>query len=185
MARRERLLKATVERFKGCLAALPASNRELLELRTGYGASHPLSQRAAAALLHVDAAQIARRERQAVRELTDAAGTHTCGRTSELVNAAMSYIGTGFGGRHGTAVGGVEGVRYESVPPRPKPPNSSTLGRILGADIPPVASDVILVLLLLGGLGMAVTLAIADAAGQGPRHELWRQRVINRLRSLR
>jgi hypothetical protein len=62
---------------------------------------------------------------------------------------------------------------------------ASTLGRILGADTPPVASDVILVLLLSMALGLLVVLVIADAAGQGPRHELWRQRVINRLRSLR
>lgn len=184
IARRERQLKATVEHFRGCLAALPAGNRELLELRTGYGAAHPLSPRATADFLHVDAARIARQERQAVRELTAAAGTHSCGRTSELVNAAMSYVGTGLGGGHGTARGGIEAVRYESAPPKHRASSSSTLGRVLGADIPPVASDVILVLLLLMALGLVMVLLIADAAGQGPRHEQWRQRVINRVRAL-
>jgi hypothetical protein len=168
--------------LQGCLVALPASNRELLELRTGYGARHPFSPRATAAVLHIDRAQIARRERQALRELKDAAGTHSCGRTSELVGAAAAYIGAGLGGSN--ARGGVEAVRYESTPSPRRQPSSSMLGRALGADIPPVASDIILVL-LLGGLALVVMLVMADAAGQGPRHELWRQRVVNRLRSLR
>jgi hypothetical protein len=43
----------------------------------------------------------------------------------------------------------------------------------------------ILVLLLLTVAGLTIGLVLADAAGQGPRHEQWRQRVANRIRSLR
>jgi hypothetical protein len=185
IARRERLLQTTVERFRGCLDALPAGQRELLELRTGYGNSDRLGPRAAAARLHVGAARLARLEARAVRELRDAAGMHGCNQTSEAVNGAMALIGAKFGGEQARAAGGVEAVSYISSPVKPSRGSSSTLGRVLGADISPVASDVILILLLLSALGMAVLLVVADGAGQGPRHEQWRQRVVNRLRSLR
>jgi hypothetical protein len=58
------------------------------------------------------------------------------------------------------------------------------VGRVLGVDVPPVASDLIIVLLLGTLLGGAVVLLFADAAGKGPRHEEWRRRVINRLRAM-
>ena len=31
-------------------------------------------------------------------------------------------------------------------------------------------------------LPVAMQAVLADAAGQGPRHEQWRQRVVNRIR---
>jgi hypothetical protein len=185
IARRERRLKATVASLGGCLSALPANQRELLELRTGYGAAAPLSPRAAAARLHVNAANMAARERRAVRELRAAAGTHGCGRTSEVVAGVVSFIAATFGDSQARRTGGVEAVRYESAPIKSGQTGTSTVGRILGANISPTASDVILVLALLMALGTIVALVLADAAGQGPQHEQWRQRVINRFRSLR
>ncbi len=185
IARRERALQTTVERFHGCLDALPAGQRELLELRTGYGDGKRLGPRAAAARLHVATARIARLEARAVSELRAAASAHGCNQASEVVSGVMSLIGTKFGGEEAHAAGGVEAVSYISSPVKPSPGGSSTLGRVLGADISPVASDLILILLMLAGLGMAVLLVVADAGGQGPRHEQWRQRVVNRLRSLR
>ena len=186
IARRERGLKATVARLGECLSALPAQQRELLELRTGYANALPLSPRAAAARLNVDAAHIAGRERRAIRELRAAASTHSCSRTSEVVDGVVSFIAASFGDGQARATGGVEAVRYESAPiVKSGRTSPSTVGRILGADISPTASDVILVLALLMALGTIVALVLADAAGQGPRHEQWRQRVANRLRSLR
>jgi hypothetical protein len=185
IARRERALQTTVERFHGCLNALPAGQRELLELRTGDGDGKRLDPSAAAARLHVATARIGRLEARAVRELREAAGAHGCNQAGEVVSGVMSLIGTKFGGEEARAAGGVEAVSYISQPVKPSPGSSSTLGRVLGADISPVASDLILILLMLAGLGMAVLLVVADAAGQGPRHEQWRQRVVNRLRSLR
>ena len=85
----------------------------------------------------------------------------------------------------GSATGGVEAVSYSSPAPKPLGTRRSTIGAILGADIPAVASDLILVLLLLTVAGLTIGLVLADAAGQGPRHEQWRQRVANRIRSLR
>lgn len=185
IARRERLLKATVERFQGCLVALPASNRQLLELRTGYGDARPLSPRATAARLHVGAAQFAHLEKQAVRELSDAAATHACARTGEVVEAAMSLIGAGLGGGHAGTIGQTEVASFKASRPLASTPGPTLVGRVLGVDVPPVASDLIVVLLLGMLLGGTVVLLVADAAGQGPRHEQWRRRVINRLRSMR
>jgi hypothetical protein len=188
IARRERLLKATVEHFQGCLVALPADNRQLLELRTGYGDATPLTPRATASRLHLDAAQIARLERQAVRELSDAAATNSCARTGEVVDAAMTLIGAGFGGGKAPAApsGEFRTVSFDTASSRLlTAPDPTLVGRVLGADVPPVASDLVVTLLLVMLVGGLVVLVVADAAGQGPRHEEWRRRVLNRLRALR
>ncbi len=189
IARRERLLKATIERLQGCLVALPADNRQLLELRTGYGDATPLSPRAAAARLHIDAAQVMRSEQQAVRELSDAAATHSCARTGEVVEAAMALIGAGFGAdgqAHAGPGGEFKTVSfYTSSAPGLTGAGPTLVGRVLGADVPPVASDLVVVLLLVMLTGALVVLVVADAAGQGPRHEQWRRRMVNRLRALR
>jgi hypothetical protein len=186
IARRERRLKAIVARFRGCLDALPSSQRNLLELRTGYGAGKPLSPQAAAARLRLGAAQVARLERRALHELTDAANTRDCGQTAAVIDGVMTFIGANLGGIGPQATGGVEAVRYESTPAKSGDrASSSIVGGILGANISPTASDVILVLALLMALGALVALVLADAAGQGPRHEQWRQRMVNRLRALR
>jgi hypothetical protein len=174
-----------VARFRGCLVALPASNRQLLELRTGYGDARPLSPRATAARLHVGAAQFAHLEEQAVDELSDAAATHACARTGEVVEAAMSLIAAGLGGGHAGTIGRTEVASFRASRPLASPPRPTLVGRILGTDVPPVASDLIIVLLLGMLLGGAVVLLIADAAGHGPRHEQWRRRVVNRLRAMR
>lgn len=184
IARRERLLKATVARFRGCLVALPAGNRQLLELRTGYGDARPLSPRATAARLHVSPAQLAQLEKQAVHELSSAAATHSCAKTGEVVAAAMSLIGAGLGGPAGTS-GRTEVASFSASKPLASTPGPTLVGRILGTDVPPVASDLIIVLLLGMLVGGSVTLLIADAAGRGPRHEQWRRKVINRLRAMR
>jgi hypothetical protein len=179
------MLKAKVARLQGCLSALPTIQRELLELRTGLGIPRALSPRAAAWRLHLGSKRFARLERQAVRELSDAASTHGCSQMSETVTSIAAFIGAGFGNGPGGATGGVKAVSYSAPATKPAGSRSSTIGSILGADIPPVASDVIMLLLLLMAAGLAVSVVLADAAGQGPRHEQWRQRVVNRFRSLR
>jgi hypothetical protein len=185
IASRERMLKAKVARFQGCLGTLPATQRELLELRTGLGASRPLGPRAAASRLHLGSARFARLEKQAVRELSDAASTHGCSQMSEVVARVAAFIGAGFGGGQIGATGGVKAVSYSAPAPKPAGARSSTIGGLLGANISTVASDVILGLLLLMAGGLAVAVVAADAAGQGPRHEQWRQRVVNRIRWMR
>jgi hypothetical protein len=99
----------------------------------------------------------------------------------------MSLIGAGFGGEGGGGTTGrTEVASFEASRPSPSSSVGPTLvGRVLGTDVPPVASDLIIVLLLVMLLGGTTVLVVADAAGQGPRHEQWRRRVINRLRSLR
>jgi hypothetical protein len=171
-----------VARFRGCLVALAASNRRLLELRTGYGEAGPLSPRAAAARLHLGAAQLAHREKQAVHELSDAAATNGCARTGEVAEAAISLIGAGLGGHGG--VGQTKVASFKASRPPASTSGSTLVGRVLGVDLPRVASDLIL-LLLLAMLGGTVVLLVADAAGMGPRHEQWRRRMVNRVRSMR
>jgi hypothetical protein len=186
IARRERALKAKVARFAGCLSDLPDTQRELLELRTGLAGSRPLAPRAVASRLRLGSASFARLEKQAVRELTDAANTHGCSQMSEVVARVASFVGAGFGGGHASAArGGVKGVSYNAAPAKPPAARSSTVGAVLGADIPAVASDVILILLALMAGALAVAAVLADAAGQGPRHAQWRRRVADRIRSLR
>jgi hypothetical protein len=184
--RRERHLKAIVARFRGCLSAIPATERAVLELRTGYGPARALSPRATAARLHVTSAQLAHLEGEAVRELGAAASTHSCGQTGQFVAGAMSFIAATFGGPASTgANGGVEAVRYSASPTGGGASTASGDKGILGAGISPLASDVLLALGTLFVLGLVVIAVIADAAGQGPRHAQWRQRVINRFNALR
>jgi hypothetical protein len=185
IARRERMLKAEVARFQGCLGVLPTPQRELLELRTGLRASRPLGPRAVATRLHLGQARFARLETQAVRELRAAASTHGCSRIGEFVAGVASFIGAGFGGGQLGATGGVKAVSYSAPAPKPAGVRSSTIAGLLGAGISTVASDVLLGLLLLMAGGVAVTVILADAAGLGPRHEQWRRRVLNSIRWMR
>ncbi|MEA2335694.1 MAG: hypothetical protein QOG40_2184 [Solirubrobacteraceae bacterium] len=185
IARRERMLKAEVARFQGCLGVLPTAQRELLELRTGLRASRPLGPRAVATRLHLGQARFARLETQAVRELRAAASTHGCSRIGEFVAGVASFIGAGFGGGQLGATGGVKAVSYSAPAPKPAGVRSSTIAGLLGAGISTVASDVLLGLLLLMAGGVAVTVILADAAGLGPRHEQWRRRVLNSIRWMR
>jgi hypothetical protein len=179
---RERLLKARVARYVGCLANLPAAQRELLELRTGLGVSQPLGPGAAAARLHLGLARFEARERQALRELSDAARSHKCSQGGGVLPAVAYSTRLGFGGgrRGGGATVDVAQARY--VAPTKAAGHSSVLGSLLGTDIPPLASDVLLVLLLVLGMGAGVLIVMADAIGLGPRHEHWRQSVASRIR---
>ena len=97
----------------------------------------------------------------------------------------MSLIGAGLGGGPAGTSGRTEVASFRASKPLASTPGPTLVGRILGTDVPPVASDLIIVLLLGMLVGGAVMLLIADAAGHGPRHEQWRRRVINRLRSMR
>jgi hypothetical protein len=183
IASRERALKAIVARFQGCLGVLPNAQREVLELRVGVGTTRPLSPRAAAARMHLGVDRLARLERQAVRELTNASSTHSCGRLASFAAAVVSYLRATFGGRGGA--GGVEAVSYDLSPSAalaelPAAPHDEGL---LGRAFSPIPGGAIslLLLVLLGAL--ALTVIIADATGRGPRHAEWRDRMRSRLSS--
>jgi hypothetical protein len=185
IASRERALKAIVARLQGCLGVLPSAQREVLELRVGVGATRPLSPRAAAARMHLGVARVTRLERQAVRELTDAASTHGCGRLSSFAAAVVSYLHATFGGHAGA--GGVEAVSYDLSPAAapgslPAAPHDDGL---LGSASSPVPGGAISLLLLVLFGALALTAIVADATGRGPRHAEWRHRVRSRLSSWR
>lgn len=101
----------------------------------------------------------------------------------------MAFIGAGFGSGGGAPAGSpgeFKTVSFDtSSGPRLAAAGPTLVGRVLGADVPPVASDLVVVLLLVMLTGAVVVLVVADAAGQGPRHEQWRTRMVNRLRALR
>jgi hypothetical protein len=185
IAQRERALKAKVARFQGCLPELPETQRELLELRTGLGVTRPLGPRAAAARLDIAFPRFSVLERRAVRELGAAARAHGCRQLGEVVAGVESFIATGFGKGRAIPTGGVEAVTYSAAPTKPAGRRSSAFAGLLGNDIPGVAGQLLLVLALLMGAGLLVGVVLADAAGKGPRHEQWRQRVAQRIRSLR
>jgi hypothetical protein len=187
IASRERTLKALVARLQGCLSELPEGQRELLELRAGTGSSRPLSPRATAAALHVGVARLARLEAKAVGELRNAARTHACGRLASIVAGVAAYLAAAFGeplGPAGAASGGVEAARYE-VPAGLGASRQPGDRGLLGSDFSPVPGGAISLLLLLLIAGLALAALIADAAGQGPRHEQWRRRMVGRLSSWR
>jgi hypothetical protein len=179
----ERFLKETVGRLQGCLRYLPERPRVALQLRTGLGVPRALGPDAVAARLHVGIARFTRLERRAIRELRSSARTHSCAQVSELLAGVMAFIGVGFGSGEAGPTSGVKAVSFSFKPSRAHStiPNHSSHGGLFGAAIPEAASDVILVLLLLFGAGVAVSVVVADNAGQGPRHWQWRRRVINRL----
>jgi hypothetical protein len=172
-----------VARYLGCLGNLPDPQRELLELRTGLGVPQPLGPAAAAARMHLGLARFKARERQALHELRGAASTHACTQVAGVAAHMASLIAAALGGagHGGTPTGGVEAARYAADPSRPAG-ESSTLGSLLGTNIPPVASDAALVLLLALGMGLAVLLLMGDAIGLGPRHQHWRQTMAARMR---
>jgi len=168
IARRERVLKATVARFQGCLADLPSTQRQLLELRTGLGPLDPLAPKAAAARLHIAPSRVAQIERRALRELRSAGSTGGCSRMGQIVAGVGAFIARGIGGTGGGpgASSGVLGARYEKAAPSgtvaPKTPRSS--GALLGVGIP----DVDLLLLLLIPL-IVIGLTILDLITRGRR----------------
>src|ERR1700733_988325 len=171
IARQERRLKATVARFGGCLSALPDTQRRLLELRTGFGPAKALSPRAAAARLHVGGARFAALEKQAVRELSSAASSHDCGRTSQIVAGAISFIAAGLGGGDGAgaAHSGVEGVRYEKAPSSGAggPKASVSSKPLFGVGLPGV--DLLLLLLIpLFLIGLTIMELVVSGTRRGP-----------------
>jgi hypothetical protein len=170
MTRRERRLKAVVARFGGCLSALPDAQRRLLELRTGFGPAKALSRRAAAARLHIGNARFATLEKQALGELSAAASTHACGRTSQIVTGAMSFIAAGFGGGDGApAQGGVEGARYEKAPSSGAGGSKTGLSSkpLFGIGLPGV--DLLLLLLIpLFLIGLTIVELVLPGTRRGP-----------------
>jgi hypothetical protein len=171
IARRERRLKATVARFGGCLSALPDTQRRVLELRTGFGPTKALSRRAAAARLHIAGARLVALEKQALGELSSAASSHDCGRTSQIVAGAMSLIAAGLGGGDGAgaARGGVEGVRYEKAPSSGAGAAKASVSSkpLFGVGLPGV--DLLLLLLIpLFLIGLTILELVVTGTRRGP-----------------
>jgi hypothetical protein len=179
----DRTLAATVARLQGCLSELPERPRQALMLRTGIGAPQPLGPRATAARLHLGMMRLARVERQALAELRDAARAHACGQMSEIVAAVVAFLGPSAGQGGLGATGGVEAARYTLSPPsrhEVKPPKFS-IKSLLGG-ISPMASDAIVVLLLLLGAAIAAGIVVTCGSGHSPPWRRWRRRVAHGLR---
>jgi len=118
----------------------------------------------------VGSVRFARLERQAVRELSEAASTHGCSQMREVVGSVRrSSVRPSATGRHRHGVAW-EAVSY-SAPAPSWPHRSSTIGAILGADIPEGRKRRDSRLAAADGAGLGVSVVVAYAAGQGPRNE--------------
>lgn len=173
-------LVSTVARLQGCLSELPESPRRVLMLRSGVGSPQALGPRAAAARLHFRVAHLVRVERQALGELRTAARTGACGQMSELVASVVAFLGQSPAGGSPVATGDVEAARYTFSPPSRHAigPASSSSGSLLGS-LSPVASDAIVVLLLVVAGLIAAGLVIAYGSGNSPRLRRWRRRLAD------
>jgi hypothetical protein len=68
-ATRDRRLRRTVLRLRGCLGALPADERRVLELRAGIGAAQPRPRRTVARITGFGETRVGRLERAGLRRL--------------------------------------------------------------------------------------------------------------------
>jgi hypothetical protein len=179
-------LRATVQRLEGCLGNLPDQLRLALELSTGVDAPRALSPAAVAEYLHIRVGEISRLEKQALRRLRLTARTHTCGGATRTLSGLLvpSIFGPGVG-KDGSAAGGVEALRYAKALSRersgPRVKQASPGGNHFpGINIPPVADDAVLVIVILLAGSLLIGLVFADGLGLGPRHRQWRSRWMRR-----
>ncbi len=82
-------LATIVQRYQGCLTALPASDRALLQLRFGTGAGSSVSDAAAAARTHTSLATFTASELRAIRRLEKA---HRAGRCDSAAPIAVVHV---------------------------------------------------------------------------------------------
>jgi hypothetical protein len=181
---------ATVRRLSGCLGNLPDRLRLVLQLRTGINVPGALSPPAVAKHLHISVVEVTRLEKRALRQLRQTARTSGCGAARDTASGLVAFGSFGsFGppiGEVGGATGGVKGARYIKLPSRERPrlgtkPSSPGTASLLGLNIPPVASDATLLILIVLALVLLVSFVFADASGLGPRHEQWRRRWMRRF----
>ena len=77
--RRERVLRATVERLQGCLGGVSAAERKVLVLRSGLGAAPARTRHSVARTLDVGVRRVGRIERRGLRHVRALARTGGCG----------------------------------------------------------------------------------------------------------
>ncbi len=88
--RRERRLRRTVTRLRGCLDGLPTAERRVLVLRTGLGPRPARSRARVARVLDVSAGRVARLERRGLRRLRGLA-RDGCGGATAPAPATTGY----------------------------------------------------------------------------------------------
>jgi Sigma-70, region 4 len=183
---RELALMATVRRLAGCLGNLPDRLRLVLQLRAGVNVPSPRSPRAVAKYLHISVGEVTQLEKRALRQLRQTARTNICGRATQTASGPLAFSGFGSTlGEDGGATGGVKGARYTKLLSRERSRpgvkhSSPSTAPLLWINIPPVASDAMLVILIVLALVLLVSFVLADAAGLGPRHRQWRSRWMRR-----
>ncbi len=186
-AAESRRVMATVQRLRGCLGALPARVRLVLELRSGVSASHALSVAEAADYLNVGARRIAGLERRGLRLLRARAHTQRCETSatavimsapvySSAVPAELAAIANESSG--GTAAGGVQGFNATRSPLGAAGASERQL--IEAAARPAADRPIVIALAILAGM-LALALVTADSLGLGPRHAPWRGRLRARF----
>ena len=89
--RRERTLRRTVLRFRGCLSRVPRSERRVLSLRAGVGRLRPHTRSEVARITHLKRARVIALERHGLRRLEAldrAGGCQGAGATTTMLTAA-------------------------------------------------------------------------------------------------
>jgi hypothetical protein len=93
--RRERALRRDVERFQGCLASVPRSERRVLALRAGVGTARPHSRTEVARITHLKRKRVVTLERRGLRRLRALARAGACAPAGGSSATAAMAPGTG------------------------------------------------------------------------------------------
>jgi hypothetical protein len=93
--RRERALRETVLRFRGCLSRVPRSERRVLSLRAGVGRLRPHTRSQVARITHLERARVIKLERRGLRRLRELNRAGACLDAGATTNAVVAAPGTG------------------------------------------------------------------------------------------
>jgi hypothetical protein len=95
---RERNLRSTVLRFRGCLSRVPRSERRVLSLRAGVGRLRAHTRSQVARITHLRRARVIKLERRGLRRLRELNRAGACQDAGAAATTAMTFApGTGTG----------------------------------------------------------------------------------------
>ena len=167
--------------MSGCLSALPYEHRLALQLSSGVGVARQLTPAAVAAYLQISTSRLAAVERGALGELVQASRTGGCGTWAPGdVFTGLPSLQESFAAAP-VAQSGVEAASLSAQPGREAQPDgaSASTDPLLGIDLPPEAT-VLLIALLAAGSALLIGLLLSDRFELGTRFREWRFRRTHR-----
>jgi hypothetical protein len=95
---RERILRSTVLRFRGCLSRVPRSERRVLSLRAGVGRLRAHTRSQVARITHLRRVRVIKLERRGLRRLRELNRAGACQDAGAAATTAVTFApGTGTG----------------------------------------------------------------------------------------